>query len=1111
MRPRSPPRPPRAAGLNVIGASAGTGKTYRLTQEVERALIGEDTPPIRTDGLVAVTYTRRAQVELESRIRRKLLTSKAADRAARLPQAYLGTVHAVCLRWVRELALDAGVSPHVEVLEDGGLALATVLEETIDPADRDELDDLAERLQIHVNQQEGQVHWDQPVEDVITLARSGRIAPAELAAMADRSSRSYLELFHEPVADGPSLDETLEAAVETALASIDTRADSTGVTKSAVDALQDYRRASQYGRATWAQWLKLAQVKAAKASDPLLEATRAAAASWVSHPQLREDVQRFTLLVYRAAAVTLERYASWKRQRGLVDYVDMIDGALTLLEDPEVAADLAEKLQLVVVDELQDSSPIQLALFLRLHLIAGRSTWVGDPKQCIFEYAGADPALMDCVLRWAHSAGGKRDRQTTNYRSRRCLVELCNAVFTGVFGAHGLEPADITVAAHRDPKKEPELEPLPPLGLFYYEGNATQQAAAIAAGVARVLASPEQTPIRDRLTGEARAVQPHDVAILVATNSEGRLIAEALAALGLRATFARTGLLSTPEGVAVAAALRFLLDARDSLATAEIEALHGWNDTTVGEWFSHRLAAPDTDEPANPAPWRKRLDALRASVVLLSPQELVEAVLVALDLPSLAARWPDPAQRLANLDALRRFARIYERRCIDSGEGCSLSGLVRFLEGLTRTTYRHGEERSADTQHTGGDAAGVTVMTYHRSKGLEWPVVILSSLDRDVRPRTFEVSPELATNQSTATLDPDNPLAGRWIRYWPWPFGNPKTKASLRDRAEQSSVGLASLTREREERARLLYVGFTRARDHLVLATKLTRGVPQCQWLSELTNNGAPAIALPGDPTNDALTTVAIASPTGKLTVPARLFRLAAADVPTMKSAEPERRWFARSAPPVDLLPYWIRPSAVTEFALTTITAIHEIHPPLVRNAASAPVWNVVGDALHAFLAADVEGLEPPARFKLAARLITAFAIDAFAPQAFLDASDAFADFVRSQLPGARWLREIPIEARIASPLGERAIDGRMDLLLETDDALIIVDHKSFPGAGEAAWRQKAADLSGQLATYARALALARNDKPIHAWLHFATSGAVVRFAPFATPNPSHNDRLAPP
>ena len=101
--------------LKLVGASAGSGKTHRLTEEVKRAVDPESDDHVALEGLVAVTYTRRAAAELAARMRQSLIEAGAAASAQRLPLAYLGTVHAVCLRLVQELAIDAGLSPRVEV------------------------------------------------------------------------------------------------------------------------------------------------------------------------------------------------------------------------------------------------------------------------------------------------------------------------------------------------------------------------------------------------------------------------------------------------------------------------------------------------------------------------------------------------------------------------------------------------------------------------------------------------------------------------------------------------------------------------------------------------------------------------------------------------------------------------------------------------------------------------------------------------------------------------------------------------------------------------------------------------------------------------------------
>ena len=102
-----------ADGLRIVGASAGSGKTYRLTEEVIHAVSPESSEPIPVPNLMAVTYTRKAAAELTARIRQKLVSTGATDSALLLPLAYVGTVHSVCLRLVKELAIEAGLPPGV--------------------------------------------------------------------------------------------------------------------------------------------------------------------------------------------------------------------------------------------------------------------------------------------------------------------------------------------------------------------------------------------------------------------------------------------------------------------------------------------------------------------------------------------------------------------------------------------------------------------------------------------------------------------------------------------------------------------------------------------------------------------------------------------------------------------------------------------------------------------------------------------------------------------------------------------------------------------------------------------------------------------------------------
>jgi ATP-dependent helicase/nuclease subunit A len=133
----------------------------------------------------------------------------------------------------------------------------------------------------------------------------------------------------------------------------------------------------------------------------------------------------------------------------------------------------------------------------------------------------------------------------------------------------------------------------------------------------------------------------------------------------------------------------------------------------------------------------------------------------------------------------------------------------------------------------------VRVLTYHRAKGLEWPVVILLDLQDGAKRSPFG-----AYSESPATgLDPWNPLAGRWIRFWPWPYGDQEKDVHLDVTASASPQAQARTEAELAELVRLLYVGITRARDYLVFAT---RPSASSAWIDILTQaDGMPVLTLP--------------------------------------------------------------------------------------------------------------------------------------------------------------------------------------------------------------------------------------------------------------------------
>ena len=1105
-----------ASGLRLISASAGSGKTFRLTNEVSHSVDPSAPAPIEIEGLVGVTYTTKAHAELEARIRRVLVEKGAFERAQRLPLAYVGTVHSVSLRILKEFAIDAGLSPTVDVIpgNEGRRLLQAALEHALDPALHFRLQELAFEFQFEWLARTSRNDWVTPVDDIMTLARGNRIAPSELAKMARRSIEGLSAILPPPERSGDALEAELASSITTVIRTIRALDDDTKKTQEVLNELESASSSLTNRRLPWATWSKLTKLAPSKRATPFIARVHESAAAFERHPRFQDELRELTERLFEAARVGLDAYAEWKAERGLVDYVDMIDRALEVLDVPEVVEELRHRLKLIVVDEFQDTSPIQLALFTRLHALCGNSVWVGDRKQCIFEYAGADPALMEAVTHWVEESGGEREFLRHNYRSRPELVDPLSTLFSAAFARHGYAAEEVVTSAKR--KRPEKLDHVPAFGVWWLQGK---EQVALAEGVARLLGTPDSTPVVDRISGAVRSVRPGDIAVLVYSNAEAARLAAALEVRGIATVLPRVGLLTTPEGTLVSAALRLLVDRRDTLAAAEIDALTGFtgfghaHDEMSGArpsdlWLAERIrlqaarqpqtepattesAAPVADESEAWGPAPRSLERLRADLAVLSPAETLDRVLATLDVPALAVRWPDPQQRLANLEALRALAAAYEERCSYQREAASLAGLLRYFEETQQEIRQRDEERATDEQHVGSSDDAVVISTYHKAKGLEWPVVVLGSLGRERKRDAFDVTPESDRNGFDAT----DPLGGRWIRYWPWPLGR-KSDVPLAERAASSAVGKAIAERDGRERVRLLYVGCTRARDHLVFAIHLQKKGPSKAWLEELHDDRGSLLTLPEPGDSEPILGMRGLEGQG-LDVPVRQWSLEATET-TDDTGESigQRLWFARaSSEPVVAPSYRIAPSRAAEETLDLHAARVIGSLRFTRRMPFAnpkgTTWDQVGTALHGFLAADYVELTASERTDLASRILRNAGLEgAFAPDDAIASSDALRAFVAERWPGAVWHREVPISALLDSPHGRRRIDGAVDLLLETPHGYVIIDHKSFPGRASE-WEERALGYAPQLMTYARAVEMAGGNVA-GIFVHFTIGGGIV-------------------
>ena len=267
----------------------------------------------------------------------------------------------------------------------------------------------------------------------------------------------------------------------------------------------------------------------------------------------------------------------------MLDFGDQERLLLDLLDEPAVIAVLEDELDMLLVDEFQDTSPIQLALFLKLARCARVTYWVGDIKQAIYGFRGSDAALMNAVLDTLATPAQAPEILGVSWRSRPALAALVNAVFVPVFQP-ALSASQVTMTAHRQDGPDGLTEPA--LAHWRLAGaNQADQGRALGAGLRQLVDSGYR--VFDVRQQAARPVRYGDIAVLAARNDQVMQLASALRTLGIPCATAQPGLLQTPEATLALACLRRLHDPSDTLATAEIIALTEAEAPEV--WVSERL------------------------------------------------------------------------------------------------------------------------------------------------------------------------------------------------------------------------------------------------------------------------------------------------------------------------------------------------------------------------------------------------------------------------------------------------------------------------------------------------------------------------------------------
>jgi ATP-dependent exoDNAse (exonuclease V) beta subunit len=1071
--------------IKIISASAGSGKTYKLTGE----LLDHIKSGIEPENILATTFTNKAASELIERVRTELFKAGHRESAQRVLDGYLGTVNSVCGRLLKEFALECGLPPVQDVLPETEAhfiferAVASVIEKyspQIEPIARRfsmKERDIEAKPSASINRySSGGQDWRKSIQDIISEARQNDIDANNLKKSASLSWKGLKELLGLQIRNrtASQLDDELTEAIRQAYVAIKDNQDIFQKTETVRNKLAGYCRLNVRAESlSWHDWVELSsKLEPAQPSQGSYKQVQDAANCHLEHPRFHEDLETFINLLFECAAEAMNYFADFKGKHGLIDFVDQEKLTLESLRQPHLRLWLRQKLDLVLVDEFQDTSPIQLALFLELADLGKKSIWVGDQKQSIYAFRGTDPVLMDNAIEQL-TGNTPLDILSDSWRSRCSLLKFTNSLFSKTFESLKI-PSNRVVLNHK-------IDDLPSQGIPLHvwrliRKNSTEEAQSLATAMNQLISTAANYPVIEKESQNQRHLRPCDIAILCRTQETRKRVAEALEATGVRVTTPRQGLLSTPECVLGFACLRYLVDDKDTLALAEI--LH-YTESSQGtpSWFQEWLTLSSSQNTPS-LPVIKKLNELRDSLINLTPNEAMEAALNLVSMHESALKWGDGIHRLANVEKLRCLAREYEDQCLVNRSAATPAGLVTFL-------FNKIKGGDMDTQPEGQDEQAVQVLTYHGAKGLEWPMVIMFELDKVYEAKPFGT--HVSSDQNN--FDAAAPLNGRWIRYWPWAYGDYKTVEGLDSKIENSPEFKEAQDKQLKEAVRLLYVGMTRARDYLFFAVGVKpdkdnkgNGKVLAKWLDLLKGkDGKKILSLPQGVGKQRLSIG-----TDSFDIMVEQFD----PIQPQLNAQAEQTFVTHTTfddikfPPARLVPSQVGGAMTPTVCITNTVRLGDRIPILGKVD-----MEILGNAIHAFLAVDNHSWDDGRRLAMAGQILDNWKVTAIKQENLLKVSNRLRSHIE-QTYGAYcvWLREWPIHLK----KGDQKTKGWIDLLLKTPSGgLVIIDHKSFPGSKEKR-EEKALSHAPQLAIYREAVEKATEKSVIATIIHMPVVGEMM-------------------
>ena len=814
-------------GMNLIEASAGTGKTWAISALYLRLILESD---LRVPNILVVTYTRAATGELKERLRDAIVRAIAAftkgdagndtlvtpllgrisdsglavrklRRAlADFDQAAVFTIHGFCERVLSDSAFQSAVSFDTEVIADEQSLLGEVIDDLwrrdIYPADPYWVDWLAEYRGLKTS--DDLLRILRPLISKPYLRAAGPIASHDLSS----SQKALEQAFLSARAVWPAERDAICRILLDEAGGLKRNRYPVASMPKWIAALDMLFTGSRLDFAQWktADWLEKLGTRFLSTADAVRKNSTVPSSPFFDHVDQVLDAWN------AYASVAQQHFMSWieslrarvepdlrerKKQRQVQGYDDLLlnlRDALLADSDQRLHQRLRLIYQAALLDEFQDTDPIQYEIFRTIYQSQGQPVFmVGDPKQAIYSFRGAD---IFAYL-GAREDAPQRHTLQTNYRATEGLVRAVNSLFTFtdalgsfVFQAIPFEAA-VSAATAPEVKGDPALSPLVIWPIQRSEGQRYLPKQAARVQISEGVATEIGRLLDQGVCLAESPIRPQDIAVLVRSHHEGVLIQSALRQAGIPSVRqGQQSIYETHEAIELERVMQAIArPRRESLVRAALlTELMGFDITTLQALEADPLkwdqCLSDFHE------WHRRWQEdgfMRMFRDFVSAQRVLQRL----------GGMPQRERRLTNL--------LHLAECIQVASEAhpEMIALINWLSA-SRMNPPSAEEDSLLRLESDEDR--VRIVTVHASKGLQYPIVFLpfawdGTLKEDRGAGVFFHDP---ANDGQATVD----------------FGSEHLGIN-RARSEVEQLA---------ENIRLLYVALTRAQSRCYLSWGAVNG-----------------------------------------------------------------------------------------------------------------------------------------------------------------------------------------------------------------------------------------------------------------------------------------------